>query len=808
MAACLAVVLMLHGQSTAQDGGPAERTYVVGITNDSFPYSYTGPDGTIKGFNIDILTAVMRSEHMKYRVVIAPGQQIISRFKAGEFDFMAELVEQSDFNTFAEFSVPTVTTSMGIIVRSSSGITQAEDLAGKTVAFVNKGSLGVSYLHDHNISFIPAFEINPLASLQAVAEGKADGTIIGRFTAQALIDVNHISGLRLIDISMAGYDLRRCFAVHRGDTSLLARLDDGFSNIQRNGDYQRIYAQWKGKYDTKRFTRSEVVDWGVAALVTAFIAALWGLVRQRRLHRALSAKTREISSQRALLQALYDHIPIGMTVVTANSSKPQVVLKNREAEGMSAETSTHLISEAMARRPPGSSEFQFDHTDPVSSRTYLVTVVPLTDSGRETGSLCVLSDDITERRRAEAEVAQSRKLRAVGELVGGIAHEFNNLLTPILLKTGELQMTSPSGRELEQELEVIAAAALRGAELTRRLLTFARTSDNHPENIDVARIVEGCFKLLSSTVDRRIVWENAVPSGLPPFWFNETDLNQILMNLLLNARDTLLEKLAMPHGADWEPRIRVGASQLPAEDFSTGQNVPEGSSLTGWLQLTVNDNGMGIPGNVKERMYEPFFTTKDVGKGTGLGLATIWHIVTAAGGNVRLESTPGQGTTFEVFLPAWSASTEAPLEMADNSPAPATGSLRVLLVEDDPLVSRAMMAVLSRSAHKVRLISDGREAARVLETDAGSFDLLVLDVNLPGYSGVELVSVAREHRTTAQILVMSGRVDESVRRTLEALGVSHFLTKPFAVEKFEAAVRACVAAGAAGAAGAALQRSS
>jgi two-component system, cell cycle sensor histidine kinase and response regulator CckA len=797
MAACLAAVLMLHGQSMAPDGGPAERTYVVGITDDSFPYSYRGDDGTIKGFNIDVLTAVMRSEHMKYRVVVAPSQQIVSRFKAGEFDFLAELVEQSDFNKFAEFSVPTITTSMGIVVSSSSSITRPEDLAGKTVAFVNKGSLGVGYLHDHNISFVPDFEVNPLASLHAISEGKADATIIGWFTARALIDVYHISGMRMIDISMTGYDLRRCFAVHRGDTALLARLDEGVSNVQRNGDYQRIYDQWKGKYDTKHFTRSEVVDWGVAALVTAFIAALWGLLRQRRLHRALSAKAREISSQRALLQALYDHIPIGMTVVTANSSGPQVVLKNREAEGMNAEASRHLISEAVSRRPPGSSEFQFDHTDPVSSRIHLVTVVPLTESGRETGSLCVLSDDITERRRAEAEVAQSRKLRAVGELVGGIAHEFNNLLTPILLKTGELQMTSPSGRELEQELEVIAGAALRGAELTRRLLTFARTSDNRPENIDVALIVEGCFKLLTTTVDRRIVWENAVPSGLPSFWFNETDLNQILMNLLLNARDTLLEKLAKPHGADWEPRIRVGVSRLPAEDFSTGQNMPDDASLMGWLQLTVSDNGMGIPGNVRERMYEPFFTTKEVGKGTGLGLATIWHIVTAAGGNVRLKSTPGQGTTFEVFLPAWSASKEVPQEEAVPSFAPAIGSLRVLLVEDDPLVSKAMMAVLARGAHEVRLVSDGREAARVLETDAGSFDLLVLDVNLPGYSGVELVSVARKHRTTAQILVMSGRVDESVRRTLESLGVGHFLTKPFSVEKFEAAVRACVAAGAA-----------
>jgi two-component system cell cycle sensor histidine kinase/response regulator CckA len=795
--ACLGAVLALRGESAAVADGTADRTYVVGTSDSSFPYSYKGTDGTLKGFSVDVLDAVMRSEHMKYRIVSAPNDQIINRFRAGEFDFLAELVQESDFNPFAEFSVPIINTSMGIVVRSSSGISKPEDLADKTVAFVNKGSPGLGYLHDHHINFNPDMELNPLTSLHAVADGRADATILGRYTAQALLDFYQISGLKLVDASMSGYELHRSFAVHRGDAALLARLNDGLAEIERNGEFQRIYGQWKSKYDIKRFTRVEVVDWGVAALVAAFLAALWALMRQRRLHLALSAQTREISTQRALLQALYDHIPIGMTVVAAEAAGPKVVLRNLEAEGLAAEASRLLIAEVMKRRLPYSGEFQFDHTDPASSRTYLVTVVPLTDAGGETGRLCVLADDITERRRAEAEVAQSRKLRAVGELVGGIAHEFNNLLTPILLKTGELQMTNPDREELEQELEVIAAAALRGAELTRRLLTFARTSDSHPENIDVARVVEGCFKLLRNTVDRRIVWEDAAPDGLPPFWFNETDLNQIVMNLLLNARDTLLEKLAKPHDDDWVPRVRVWVRRLPPEDFSTGQNVPDGASLDGWLLLSVSDNGMGIPGHVRERMFEPFFTTKDVGKGTGLGLATIWHIVTAAGGNVCLRSTPEHGTTFDVYLPAWSSSTDAPPVKVEPPAAPETGTLRVLLVEDDPLVARAMLAVLARSAHRVRLISDGREAAKVLKSEASSFDLLVLDVNLPGFSGVELVGMARDQRTTAQILVMSGRMDESARRTLEALGVSHFLKKPFVIEEFEAAIRTCVAAGAA-----------
>jgi CheY-like chemotaxis protein len=269
------------------------------------------------------------------------------------------------------------------------------------------------------------------------------------------------------------------------------------------------------------------------------------------------------------------------------------------------------------------------------------------------------------------------------------------------------------------------------------------------------------------------------------------------MNLLLNARDTLLEKLAKPHADDWVPRVRVWVRRLPPEDFGTGQNVPDGASLAGWLLLSVSDNGMGIPGHVRERMFEPFFTTKDVGKGTGLGLATIWHIVTAAGGNVCLRSTPEHGSTFDVYLPAWSHSTDVPPAKVEPPAGPETGTLRVLLVEDDPLVARAMLAVLARSAHRVRLISDGREAAKVLKSEASSFDLLVLDVNLPGFSGVELVGMARDQRTTAQILVMSGRMDESVKRTLGELGVSHFLTKPFVIEEFEAAIRTCVAAGAA-----------
>ena len=238
----------------------------------------------------------------------------------------------------------------------------------------------------------------------------------------------------------------------------------------------------------------------------------------------------------------------------------------------------------------------------------------------------------TELRRLDAELAQGRRLRAVGEMVGGIAHEFNNLLTPIVLKVEMLRDERCDDKGLLRELDVIAGAADRAATLTRRLLAFGRHSEQEPRDVRLADVITANIDLVRSTADPRIRFEVDAPTDLPALQQNPSDLHQVVLNLLLNARDTLHDKLEREPSAD-------ALVTLTVADMDGGQ------------ELVVEDTGMGMPREVLERIFEPFFTTKEVGRGTGLGLATVWHLMQGFGGGVTVESTPGRGTTFRLFLP-------------------------------------------------------------------------------------------------------------------------------------------------------------
>ena len=241
-------------------------------------------------------------------------------------------------------------------------------------------------------------------------------------------------------------------------------------------------------------------------------------------------------------------------------------------------------------------------------------------------------------REKDAELSMSRRLRAVGEMVGGIAHEFNNLLTPIVLKVELLREDRTSDAHLQRELQVIAGAAERAATLTRRLLTFGRQTNLEPSDVHLSEVVTGNLDLLRHACDPRIEMVCDLAPDLPPLRVNPSDVHQIVINLLINARDTLQEKLdAAP--ADWQPRLEV-VSRADGPD---------------WQRLIVRDNGMGIPSAVVDRIFEPFFSTKGVGRGTGLGLATVWHLIQTLSGRIDVDSIPGGGTAFHVWLPCRAA---------------------------------------------------------------------------------------------------------------------------------------------------------
>ncbi len=803
-------VLWLGGGRLAAAEPPAPEV-VVGATSDNYPFSFADSSGKLDGFVVDLLDAVARSANLRIRRVVMPGRTLQTHFANGEYDCLQVYSETEERETFAEFSVPYFTLQGCIFVRQDGPIRSYEDFEGKHFAVVGRRGTAEAFLRDHHISAVLIDASSPEEALRQVQAGACAGTFLSRLTALSVIEHTGLTGVAMLGQPLSDYDVRQCFAVHRGDTRLLARLNEGLAIVNRNGQYEAIYRKWFGRIDSPFVTREQVVTAGVIVLAIGFVAALWAYLRQRVLRKRIAGQAAELDTQRALLRALYDNIPLGLSVIELGPDGPRLVSINREAGrlygvdpdrsvekllselALSPGAKAHL-DEVLRRRPESGQILHYDFPLERERRVLEVTVVPLAPGNGASAHLCVLAEDVSARKLMDAEIAQSRRLRAVGELVGGIAHEFNNLLTPVMLKVGEIQLDWNGDARLQQEMGVIAHAAKRAAELTRRLLTFGRKSENRAEPVRLAGVVANCFDLLRHTVDRRIVWESDVPESLPPILFNATDLNQVLLNLLLNARDTLLEKLATAPDSGWAPRIRVTAAALPPEGAEVSK-ARAGRPLLGWQRLTVQDNGVGIPGHVVERIFEPFFTTKDVGKGTGLGLATVWHIVTEAGGRVEVDSTPGVGSTFHVFLPEWRAAEEPGSAKAGAGVrAPPVRAVRVFLVEDEDLVAEAVTAMLQRGGHEVRRVADGAEAWRHLSEDLTRYELLVIDVNLPGMNGVDLVGRLRERRYGGRIFVVSGRLGMGELRALVQLHVDRVLTKPFSLEQFETAVRECLSA--------------
>jgi two-component system, cell cycle sensor histidine kinase and response regulator CckA len=525
------------------------------------------------------------------------------------------------------------------------------------------------------------------------------------------------------------------------------------------------------------------------------IVAVFGTVQDITARRAAEIARQE-SEQ--LLRALYDNLPNALGVLDRTAAGWELVSLNPEAVRLTglAERSTiggpeaaSLVKESWWRELLARAEsatrpvrFQFQRED--VHREFAATLVPLR-SPDGNPRCCFLIEDITERNVRDAEIAQGRRLRAIGEMVGGIAHEFNNLLTPILVTADALASDPRVDPAHQPEHKLIADTARRAAGLTRRLLTFERKADRKPEIVNLHTIVEANLDLLRHTADRRIRLSNTLGAGLPALHLDTGDLNQIVLNLLLNARDTLDEKLAQTPPAGWTPAIVLSATTLPASAAvphdATAQPLPGR-----WLRLAVNDNGLGMSGAVIERIFEPFYSTKQVGRGTGLGLATVWHLVSDLGGRIEVQSLEGAGTTFFVFLPVRPTTlTVGPVPSEPGRPA---GGLRLLVAEDEELIANILRTLLTREHHEVTLASNGREAWEIFERRPTDFDALLFDINMPEMTGIELTSRVRASGYRGPILIMSGRITDDARRDLDTLGVDAIVNKPFTLDSLRAAL--------------------
>jgi len=388
-----------------------------------------------------------------------------------------------------------------------------------------------------------------------------------------------------------------------------------------------------------------------------------------------------------------------------------------------------------------------------------------------------------ERRRAEGslrdreeQLRQAQKMEAIGQLAGGVAHDFNNLLTIINVHSDLLLAQLGPGNVMRGDVEEIARAATRAASLTKQLLTFSRKQVSQPAIIDLARITAGMEPMLRRLIGEDIDFEVTVADGVDPVMADETDVEQVLINLVVNARD------AMPQGG----RLRVNVANVLVDD-ALGQRHP--SLRPGaHVQLVVQDSGMGMTSETVARAFEPFFTTKEPGRGTGLGLATVYGIVKTSGGAITVESEPGRGSTFTVYLPSSTGEVPAAPAPRESRGATVTGET-ILVVEDEESVRRLAQRVLESQGYRVLVALNGEDALRVASDHGGVIDLLVTDVVMPGLGGRLLAEKLTALRPDLEVLFMSGYTDDDIlRRGLLERG-QRLLQKPFSAPALAHEVR-------------------
>ncbi len=382
----------------------------------------------------------------------------------------------------------------------------------------------------------------------------------------------------------------------------------------------------------------------------------------------------------------------------------------------------------------------------------------------------------TPAKQTEQQIRQAQRMEAVGRLASGIAHDFNNLLTAIQghaqFLTEDLSPEHPSRADAEEILH----SAERAAALTRQLLAFSRGQVVQPEAVQLNTVITAMERLLRRVISEDISVESQLEDELWPVRADPTQLEQILVNLIVNARD------AMPQGG--RITITTANAQLSADYAEDREEVASGD----YVMLAISDTGIGMDRETQARIFEPFFTTKGPDKGTGLGLSTVFGIIKQMGGHIFVYSEPAHGTTFKIYLPRAGGSS-ARRQSAPVAPSAARSNESVLIVEDDDAVRTLARRVLDTRGYRVWTCSGAEQALDIMQQYGDDMSLVISDVVMPGLNGQELSHRIRTSWPHVAVLFMSGYTDDDVRRNGLVGSADYFIEKPFTPESFAHKVR-------------------
>lgn len=683
-----------------------------------------------------------------------------------------------------DFTIPYETFRIRIFVRSvSDNISEVGDLAGRKVGVV-KANQGVVLMREQGGSDLQIFD-SMEEVFMALISGSIDALV---YPEEEIINLAMRSGLenKIKIVGKPLQEIKRGIAVRKGEPELFQKLDNAVRQLIKMREYQMIYEKWYGRPQPFWNATRAVIGMGMVLGLTVACMLVWRYVSILRLNRSLSEAEERF-------RAIFEQAAVGVAQINSKTGAFLHINKKyadivgytvEEMKNLSFQKITHPddLQEDLNRMQQLLAgeirEFSMEKRYYRKDGTIVwvrLTVAPMWGIGQEPKYNISVAEDITEQKRMGAQLQQAQRMEAIGTLAGGIAHDFNNILSPIIGFSEMLQEDLPQGSLQQESANEILRAALRAKDLVKQILAFSRQSHQELKPVRLKSILKETLKLLKHSIPTTIDIQTEMDSDCGMVVADPTQIHQVIMNLATNAYHAMQE-------SGGQLKIVLKQTEIEPSLFDFSDLLPGKYAL-----LKVIDTGMGIKKEVMDKIFDPYFTTKETGKGTGLGLSVVQGIVKSCHGDIHVYSEPGKGTEVHVYLPIMKKLTEN--EDSDPSVPIQGGTERLLLVDDEEMIVKMEKQILERLGYHVTTRTGSIEGLEAFKANPDAFDLILSDMTMPNMTGVQFANEIKKIRPKIPVIIYTGFSDRVNEGTIKALGIQGYVMKPVIKKEIARAIR-------------------